>query len=133
MRAVIVTVLLATQVVASAADFRGVEIGQSCRHAAEVELSLGSQPQQEIKSMIDHGIVAFEDRSIAGQYTRFLYSCTESAGTISHYSIDVRTRNESRAWQVYGDAKVAAVARLGIPTSDSKTPQATERLQQLRL
>jgi hypothetical protein len=132
MRTVFFTVLLATLAAASAADSRGVQIGESCRHAAEVEVSLGTQPQQEIESMLSQGIVAFVDRSVAGQYTRFMYSCTETPGTISRYSIIVNTRSESRAWDIYAAAKAEAVARLGIPTSDTNTPQATERLKELR-
>jgi hypothetical protein len=132
MRIVLFTVLLATQVVASEADFRGVKLGESCRHAAEVEVSLGTQPQQDVESMINQGIVAFEDRSIAGQRTRFLYSCTETPGIISRYSINVKTRSEPRARHLYEEAKAAVVARLGSPSSDSNTPQATGRLKELR-
>jgi hypothetical protein len=129
---VLFTVLLATQVAASEADFRGVKLGESCRHAAEVEVSLGTQPQQEVESMISQGIVAFEDRSIMGQSTRFLYSCSETPGIISSFSITVRTRSEPRARDAYANAKAAAVARLGNPTSDLNTPQAMERLKELR-
>jgi hypothetical protein len=125
------TVLIAAQVVASAVDFRGVQIGESCRHAVDVEVTLGTQPQLEIESMLGQGILAFEDRSIAGQYTRFMYSCTEKPGIISRYSINVKTRSASRAWEIYAAAKAEVVARLGIPTSDSNTPQATKRLKEL--
>lgn len=132
MRIAIVALLLAPQMPALAVDFRGVQIGQSCRKATEVELSLGTKPRHEIELMISQGIVVFEDQSIAGQHAQLLYSCTQTPGIISRYSIDIRTRSEPRAWGIYADAKAAAVSRLGVPQFDSEAPEAKEKLRQLR-
>ena len=69
--------------------------------------------------MLEMNVVAFEDRSIDGQYTRFLYSCSRRPGIITRISIDVRTRDESVAKQAYVRAKAEVVKRLGKPASDS--------------
>jgi hypothetical protein len=123
-----ISVLLAAQGVVSAADFRGVKIGDSCRRAAEVEVSLGARPQADIEEMVRLGIVAFEDQSVAGRHTRFLYSCPE-AGVVSRYSITVRVRGESQARAIYAEAKAAAVGRVGTPSSDSSAPTAADELK----
>ena len=125
MRVAIFTVLAAAQSPAMAFDFRGVEIGQSCRHAAKVELSLGLQHGGDLESAIQYGVLIFEDGSIAGQHTQILYSCRSTGALVSLYSIKTTTLDEGRAWAVFATAKAEAVARLGVPDVDSSTPQAT--------
>jgi hypothetical protein len=132
MRIVYLAVLSASSAAAWAVDFRGVELGETCRQAAQVETSLGTQPHQDVESMIEYNIVMFEDHSTAGQHARFLYSCRQNPGLISRYSMDIRTRSEPLAWELYAAAKAAAISRLGIPPEDSASPDATARLGQLR-
>jgi hypothetical protein len=132
MRIAVAILLISLQVPASAFDSRGVQIGQSCRHVAELELSLGTVPRQEVESMIRRGILAFEDRSVAGLYAQYLYNCKETSGFITRYSIDVRTDSESRAREIFADARAAAVARLGVPEFDFLAPEAKEKVRQAR-
>ena len=130
MRIVIFTVLAAAQAPAMAFDFRGVEIGQSCRHAAEMELSLGMQFSGDLESAIQGGILIFEDGSIAGQHTKILYGCKTTSSVVSLYSIKTTTHSAARAWELFANAKAAAVSRLGAPNSDSSAPQATEKVRE---
>jgi len=132
MRIAVAILLISLHIPASAFDSRGVQIGQSCRHAAELELSLGTMPRQEVESMISRGIMAFEDRSIAGQYAQYLYSCSQTSGLITRYSIDVRTDSESRARAIYAEARATGVARLGVPDFDFQAPEAKEKVPQAR-
>jgi hypothetical protein len=133
MRIVCLAVFSVCPAIALAFDFRGVEIGETCRHAAQVETSLGTRPHQDVESMIEFGAVLFEDESIAGQHARYLYSCRQTPGVISRYSINIKTRSESLAWEIYAAAKAAAISRLGVPPADSAAPDATARLRQLRV
>jgi hypothetical protein len=133
MRIAIALLLLALQVPASALDFRGVQLGQSCYQAVEVELSLGTKPLYAIDLMTNHGFVVFEDQSIAGQRGRLTYKCTQALGTITRYSIEIETRSEARARAIYADAKAAALARLGAPEFDSDAPDLKERSRQAQL
>jgi hypothetical protein len=126
-------IFLASPAVSLAVEFRGVEIGDTCRQAAEVEAKLGTQPQQEVASMVDFNVVIFEDASIAGQHSKFIYNCTKNPGIVSRYSIDIRTRDESRARELYAAAKAAAVARLGAPQFDSDSPEMKAKTEQARL
>src|SRR4029079_6362829 len=75
LRIAILAILLAVATPVPAVDLRGVQLGQSCQHAVEVELSLGTQPRSDIGSMLDLGILAFEDQSIAGRNAQYLYRC----------------------------------------------------------
>ena len=132
MRIICLAVFCALPAAASAVDFRGVELGDTCRHAAQVETTLGTQPRQDVDSMVDYNVVIFDDESIAGQHSQFFYGCRQLPGIITSYSITVRTRSEPTAWQIYAAAKAAAVSRLGAPSADSATPDATARLSELR-
>jgi hypothetical protein len=130
MRIAVAILLISLHIPAWAFDSRGVQIGQSCRHAAELEISLGTMPRQEVESMISRGIMAFEDRRIAGQYAQYLYGCNQTSGLITRYSIDVRTDSESRARAIYAEARAAGVARLGAPEVDFQAPE--EKIPQAR-
>lgn len=129
MRKIVIAALIAVSAPAFPFDFRGVQIGQTCRDAVKAEQSLGTTPRGAIESMLDTNVVIFEDKSIPGKTTRFLYSCTQNPGVISRYSIDVRTRIESLARDAFSQAKSAAVLRLGEPTSDSDLLGAEQRAQ----
>jgi hypothetical protein len=132
MRAIWLAVLCVSPGAAFAVDFRGVELGDTCRHAAQVETSLGTRPREDVESMVAYNVVSFEDDSIAGQHSQFLYGCRKRPGIITSYSITTRTRSEPLAWQIYAAAKAAAVSRLGVPSADSATPDATAQLSRLR-
>jgi hypothetical protein len=131
MRIVVFAALLANVTPVPAVDLRGVELGQPCRHAAEVELSLGAQPRSDIGSMLEFGVLAFEDQSIAGRHAQYLYSCTQPDRLVSRYSITIRTRSEAEARAAYAEAKGAVEQRLGIPNYDSESAAELEKMQSL--
>jgi hypothetical protein len=132
-RFVLLASLVAASAPASALEFRGVALGDTCRQAAQREVALGSHPVNDLEKMLQSGTLVFEDKRVAEQRSLFTYNCVRPAGAVTSYSIAVTTRREPRARDALAKAKAAAVKRLGTPFDDSEFPEATEKLHQLRL
>jgi hypothetical protein len=124
--------LVAASAPASALEFRGVALGDTCRQAAQREVALGSHPVNDLDKMLQSGTLVFEDKRVAEQRSLFTYNCVRPAGAVTSYSIAVTTHREARARDALAKAKAAAVKRLGTPYDDSEFAEATEKLRQLR-
>jgi hypothetical protein len=130
----LVLALLVLPDLATALDLRGVEPGDSCYKAEQVEAQLGSTPKYEIASMRRDGILGFEDASSApGAPIEILYNCSDQPGVVSHYSIAVTVRDEASALRALDAARDKVIAQVGQPSFDSDALPSRQKEEYKRL
>jgi len=95
-------------------------VGDSCRHAAQVEKNLGKRPTYDVEQMLQRGLLLFEGAGESGGNEQVLYRCSESDGTVVGYSSRLSSPSEAFAWSAYGRERAAMQGRFGAPAIDSE-------------
>jgi hypothetical protein len=119
--------ILAIDTLLLAFTLRGVNVGDSCRHAADVEVASGAHPALDIERMLAGDLLAFDDTVTAGEQELIMYSCTHDAGTVSSITISSEAGSASQALHLYNDKKAALKATLGAPEFDTDNLSKAQR------
>jgi hypothetical protein len=111
-----------------AANLRGVELGDPCRNAAEVETRRGAVPKGDVGQMLARKLLLFEDVGAGGKHAEILYRCSGPNGSVLSHSIVVSIASEAPARAAYARAKARLEARLGTPSNDSEQLTLPQRM-----
>jgi hypothetical protein len=99
-------------------ELPAVEPGDTCEHAAEVELAANAHPVNPIPQMISNGLLGFNEISTPDLRKQIIYAC-DSNGHIAHYLINFRIKDQQRAKALYAEIKADLRSRGGPPDTDS--------------
>lgn len=130
MRALFLCALtLLTPAIALAVESHRADIGDNCRHAAEIEANLGKKPTYDVERMLQRNLLLFEGASESGGSEQTLYRCSDTNGTVIGYSTKISLPSEPLAWDAYARAKAAMQARFGPPPINSETFALPQRIR----
>ena len=115
--------------VALALEGQHADIGDSCRHAIQIETNLGDRPAYDVERMLPRHLLLFEASAEAGQREQILYRCSDSDETVVGYSKKLTSPNEPLAWSTYAREREAMKARFGAPPIDSETFGLPQRIR----
>jgi hypothetical protein len=111
--------ILAIDSILLAFTLRGVNVGDSCRHAADVELASGARPMLDIERMLTADLMAFDDTLTPGEQELVMYGCSQEAGTVSSITISSEAGSAPQALHLYRAKKAGLKATLGTPAFDT--------------
>jgi hypothetical protein len=98
---------------------RGVNIGDSCRHAADVEVASGAHPVLGIERMLTMDLLAFDDTTTSGEQDRISYSCSHELGTVNSITISSHAGTAQQAKDLFKVKKASLVGSVGMPDYDT--------------
>lgn len=108
------------------------DIGDSCRHAAQIETNLGKKPTYDAERMLQRNLLLFEGAGESGGNEQVLYRCSEKDGTVIGYSTRLYSVSEQLAWSALARAKGKIQAQHGAPAIESQGFGLPQRIRRWR-
>ncbi len=130
MRALLLFALALTlPLLAIAEEAHRADIGDSCRHAAQIETNLGKKPTYEVERMLQRNLLLFEGAGESGGSEQVLYRCSDKDGNVIGYSTKLYSPNEQLAWSAFARAKEQMQTRYGAPPIESEAFGLPQRIR----
>ncbi len=98
---------------------RGVDIGELCARAVDIEQRSGAKPTTDINHMLAMHMVVFDTNPGGSESERHFYSCSKESGRITSYFIEIAAGSFERARALYLTQKGSIRTLIGKPSFDT--------------
>jgi len=105
------------------------DIGDSCRHAAQIETDRGKKPTYDVERMLQKNLLLFEGAGESGENEQVLYRCSDKDGNVIGYSTRVYSPSEQLAWSAFARAKAQMQSQYGAPPIETEAFGVPQRIR----
>ena len=119
MRCYLIPLLLAVSQCATALALRGVDIGELCTRAINIEQRSGAKPIGDINHLLTMHIVVFDTNPGGLESERHFYRCSKESGRIDSYFIDITAGSYEQVRVLYRAQRAAIRTLVGKPSFDT--------------